>query len=44
MIVKADGKDVTSSDDVRSAIVAKKPGDKMTVVVQHATAARRPST
>jgi S1-C subfamily serine protease len=34
VIVKADGKDVTSSDDLRTAIVAKKPGDKMTVDVK----------
>jgi VCBS repeat-containing protein len=33
VIVKADGKAVSSSDDLRTAIQAKKPGDKLTVVV-----------
>ena len=33
VVVKADGKPVTSSDDLRSAIQAKKPGDKLTLQV-----------
>ena len=33
VVVKADGKPVTSSDDLRSAIQAKKPGDKLTLTV-----------
>ena len=33
VVVKADGKAVTSSDDLRSAIQAKKPGDKLTLTV-----------
>jgi putative serine protease PepD len=33
VVVKADGKPVTSSDDLRSAIQAKKPGDKVTLTV-----------
>jgi putative serine protease PepD len=33
VVVKADGKPVTGSDDLRSAIQAKKPGDKLTLTV-----------
>ena len=33
VVVKADGKPVTSSEDLRSAIQAKKPGDKLTLTV-----------
>ncbi len=33
VVVKADGKDVSTSDDLRSALQGKKPGDTMAVVV-----------
>jgi S1-C subfamily serine protease len=36
VIVKVDGKDIKTSDDLRSALQAKKPGDTMTVVVNRA--------
>jgi S1-C subfamily serine protease len=33
VVTQADGKAVNSSDDLRSAIQAKKPGDKLTLTV-----------
>jgi S1-C subfamily serine protease len=34
VVVKADGKDVKSPDDLRSAIQAKKPGDKLSLDIK----------
>jgi serine protease Do len=34
VVVKVDGKDVATSDDLRTAILAKKPGDKLTLDIK----------
>jgi S1-C subfamily serine protease len=40
VIVMFDGKDITTDDELRSAILARKPGDQVTVVVVRANGSR----